>query len=57
MTNEEMKKEVQDALARLEGTLNILRSSPEILAYNKLLGLSQRLNGMLSNLTNENNTN
>jgi len=50
MTNADMEKEVKDIMARVEGTINILRSSPEILSYNKLLGLHQRLAGILATL-------
>ena len=47
MTSEELSQELKDNLAKIDGILNIIRSSPAILAYNKLLGLQQKLSILL----------
>lgn len=46
--NAEEKELIKGIMAKIEGTLNILRNSPEVIAYNKLLGVSQKLGGFLS---------
>jgi hypothetical protein len=53
MTNEEVTKEIKELAAKTEGMLNVLRRSPVILTFNKLLGLQQKTAALLAKLENE----
>ena len=48
--NKELEKELKETIGKIQGSINILRSSPVILAYNKLVGINQKLTMLLSNL-------
>ncbi len=53
MQNEEIKKEVTELRIKVAGTLNILRRSPVILTYNKLLGIGQKLEQLAMKVSGE----
>ena len=55
METEEIKKELQETLAKIQGALNILCKSPTVLAYNKFLGIGQKLNALLVKVSKEEN--
>lgn len=50
MDNQEIIKEVKDMMAKIEGSLNLLRQSPDIITYNKLLGMRQKWGVFLQKL-------
>ena len=50
MTNEELEKELKETIGKIQGSINVLRSSPVILAYNKLVGINQKLSVLLSRI-------
>lgn len=49
----EIKKEVRDTLAKVQGALNLLRDGKQVLVNNKLLGIQQKLSSFLSKLEND----
>ena len=53
LNNEEIIKEVKDTIAKAEGSINILKSDPVILTYNKLLGIRQKLVALLRKLSQD----
>jgi hypothetical protein len=43
MENQEIVKEIKETMAKVQGSSNMLMNGKIILAYNKLLGINQKL--------------
>ena len=53
MDSKEVSKEVRDIMAKVQGAMNLLKEGKQVLVNNKLLGIQQKLNILLSNLSKE----
>ena len=51
MEKEELKNEVRDCIIKNQNAMTILKDGKQILAYNKLLGLNQKLQSMYKKLS------
>jgi hypothetical protein len=59
MDNKLLMNEIKDVWLKTQETINLLKDGKQIIAYHKLLGISQKLSILHENLSkeNENNTN
>ena len=53
MNQELIIQEIKDTLVRLEGTINIMKKEPEVVAYRKVQGIRDKMQGLLIKLVND----
>jgi hypothetical protein len=60
MDKEMILSAIKDSMIKIQNILNLLKDGKQILAYNKILGLNQKLELLYKKISenkNENNTN
>jgi len=53
MNKDLLVQEIKETIVRLEGTIKIMQKTPEVVAYRKVQGIRDKMQGLLIKLVNE----